>query len=67
MREPALPLQIPRIVLGFAVAPLLPAFYTALLFAQPWAFPFGILASFPAALMVGLPAFLMLRRHRRLE
>jgi hypothetical protein len=54
--------QFSRIVLGFVLAPMLPAFYAALFFAQPWAFPIGVCLSYPAALLVGLPLFLGCRR-----
>lgn len=60
----ASPLQ--RVLLGFAVAPALPAFYAALFFAQPWAFPYGIALAYPSALLLGLPIFLVLRRQQRL-
>lgn len=58
--------QLSRVMLGFALAPMLPAFYSALFFAQPWAFPIGVGLSYPAALLIGLPLFLLLRRHGRL-
>ena len=60
----ASPLQ--RVLLGFAVAPMLPAFYSALFFAQPWAFPYGVALSYPCALLLGLPLYLGLRRRQRL-
>lgn len=53
-------------VLGFALAPMLPAFYAALFFAQPWAFPYGVALSYPSALLIGLPLYLALRQRRRL-
>ena len=37
--------QTSRIVLGFVLAPLLPAFYATMFFAQPWAFPIGVALS----------------------
>jgi hypothetical protein len=55
-----------RVLLGFAVAPMLPAFYATLLFAQPWAFPYGIALAYPSALLIGLPLFLLLRQRQRL-
>jgi hypothetical protein len=61
---PASPLQ--RVVLGFAVAPMLPAFYATLFFAQPWAFPYGIALAYPSALLIGLPLYLVLHRRQRL-
>ncbi len=63
----ATPIQpFSRVVLGFALAPMLPAFYATLFFAQPWAFPYGIALSYPAALLIGLPLYLALRRRNRL-
>jgi hypothetical protein len=55
-----------RALLGFALSPMLPAFYATLFFAQPWAFPYGILLAYPSALLIGLPLYLVLRRHQRL-
>jgi hypothetical protein len=65
MNDPAAKpgLQTSRLLLGFALAPMLPAFYSAMFFAQPWAFPIGMLMSYPAALLLGLPLFLILRRR----
>jgi hypothetical protein len=60
----ASPLQ--RVILGFVVAPVLPAFYATLFFAQPWAFPYGIALAYPCALLLGLPIYLVLRRKQRL-
>lgn len=60
----ATPLQ--RVVLGFALAPMLPAFYATLFFAQPWAFPYGIVLAYPSALLIGLPLYLLLRKRERL-
>jgi hypothetical protein len=56
-------LQKRRIVLGFALAPLLPGFYAALLFGQPWAFPIGLALSYPTALLFGMPLLIILRRR----
>lgn len=56
-------LQASRLMLGFALAPMLPAFYSALFFAQPWAFPIGVALAYPTALLLGLPLFLGLRRQ----
>jgi len=53
---------ISRVMLGFVLAPLLPAFYAALFFAQPWAFPIGLCLSYPAALLFGVPLFFGFRR-----
>ena len=53
--------QSARVVLGFILAPLLPAFYAAMFFAQPWAFPIGLALSYPAALLFGVPLFLLCR------
>jgi hypothetical protein len=52
-----------RIVLGFTLAPLLPAFYATMFFAQPWAFPIGLGLAYPAAVLFGLPMFLLLLRR----
>lgn len=48
-------LQMRRIILGFILVPILPGFYATLLFGQPWAFPIGVLLSYPTALLIGLP------------
>ncbi len=58
--------QLRRVVLGFALSPMLPAFYATLFFAQPWCFPYGIALAYPAALLIGLPLYLGLRRRQRL-
>lgn len=55
-----------RVVLGFALSPMLPAFYATLFFAQPWAFPYGIALAYPSALLIGLPMYLVLRQRQRL-
>ena len=60
------PQPLRRVVLGFALTPMLPAFYATLFFAQPWAFPYGIALAYPAALLLGLPLYLGLRRRQRL-
>lgn len=54
--------QTARVVLAFVLAPLLPAFYAAMFFAQPWAFPIGVALSYPAALLFGVPLYLACRR-----
>ena len=65
MIEPAArpALQASRIALGFALAPMLPAFYNAMFFGQPWAFPIGAALSYPIALLLGLPLFMSFRRR----
>jgi hypothetical protein len=52
-----------RALLAFALVPMLPAFYSAIFFAQPWALPYGLLLAYPTAWLLGVPAFLLLR-HR---
>ncbi|MBL6752284.1 MAG: hypothetical protein ISP90_17330 [Nevskia sp.] len=52
-----------RLLLAFALVPMLPAFYAALLFAQPWALPAGLLLGYAGALLPGLPLLLVLRRR----
>ena len=54
-----------RVVAGFLLAPVLPAFYTVILYGQPWAFPVGLALAYPSALVIGLPAFLVLHHYRR--
>ena len=56
-------LQKRRVILGFILVPLLPGFYAALLFGQPWTFPIGLGLSYPTALLFGMPLFLVLRRQ----
>ena len=52
-----------RIFLAFSLSPLLPPFYGALFFAQPWAMPIGLMISYPSAILFGVPSFLWLRRY----
>ena len=55
-----------RIIIAFLLSPLLPPFYGALFFAQPWALPIGLMVTYPSALIFGLPSFLlMVRRFRQ--
>lgn len=65
MNDPAAKpgLQTSRVLLAFALAPMLPAFYSAMFFAQPWAFPIGMALSYPAALLLGAPLLMILRRR----
>ena len=51
--------QRSRLWLAFGVTPFLPAFYGALLFGEPWAMPFGIVAAYPAAVIVGWPLVML--------
>ena len=53
-----------RVVLAFCVTPVLPAFYGALFMAQPWLLPIGLAVGYPSELIVGLPAFLVMRRRQ---
>ena len=65
--DPSAPqLQQSRVLLGFALTPMLPAFYAALFFAQPWAFAIGVSLSYPVALLLGLPLYVVLRRRKQL-
>src|SRR5579871_2650652 len=52
-----------RLILAFCVSPFLPGFYGALLFAQPWALPYGIATAYPSAIVIGIPAVEIM--HRR--
>jgi len=45
-------------ILGLVIVPLLPGFYSTLLFGQPWAFPMGLLLAYPTALLIGTPLIL---------
>jgi hypothetical protein len=55
-----------RLCLAFVLTPLLPPFYGALFFAQPWALPIGLIVTYPSALVFGLPSFLLwVRRFRQ--
>ena len=56
-----------QVFLGFALVPVLPGFYATIFFAQPWAFPIGLCVSYPSALLVGVPVFLLLRGHGWLD
>lgn len=57
-------LQKRRVLLGLALTPLLPGFYSTLLFGSPWAFPTSLLLSYPTALLLGLPMlWVCSRRH----
>ncbi len=62
MNSNVAPAATGRIVLAFCLSPLLPAFYGALLFAQPWALPIGIAISYPTAIFFGVPSFILMRR-----
>jgi hypothetical protein len=50
-------------LLAFALVPLLPAFYAAIFFAEPWALPYGLALSYPSALVLGAPLLWLLRRR----
>lgn len=50
-------------ILGFALAPMLPGFYSTLLFGQPWAFPMGLILSYPTVLLLGFPLLIFLQRR----
>lgn len=56
-------LQKRRMTLGLVIAPMLPGFYSTLLFGQPWAFPIGLLLSYPTALLFGMPLLLVFSRR----
>ena len=56
-------ITIRRAAIGFLIAPMLPGFYSTVFFAQPWAFPAGLVLAYPSTLFAGLPLFLWLR-HR---
>lgn len=56
-------LQMRRVIVGLVLAPLLPGFYSTLLFGSPWAFPISLLLSYPTALALGLPMLLFCSRH----
>lgn len=56
-------LQKRRMILGLVMAPMLPGFYSTLLFGQPWAFPLGILLSYPTAILMGMPLLLFFSRR----
>jgi hypothetical protein len=55
-----------RVVLAFVLTPALPAFYAAMFFAQPWAFLVGTLFSYPAALLLGIPMYRLLKHFGHL-
>jgi hypothetical protein len=50
-----------RVMVATLLTPLLPAFYAAILLADPWLLPLGLCAAFPCELLVGLPLALLLR------
>ena len=56
-----------RLLLAFLVTPMLPGFYGALLFGQPWAFPIGLAVAYPMALVLGMPIVVLMCRSQRLQ
>lgn len=56
-------LQMRRVVLGLLLVPMLPGFYSTLLFGQPWAFPIGLLLAYPTALLIGVPLLFLFNRR----
>ncbi|HZP65100.1 MAG TPA: hypothetical protein VFB32_02215 [Rudaea sp.] len=52
-----------RLALAFGLAPLLPAFYSAIFFAEPWILPIGLAAACASEAFVGVPMFVWLRRR----
>ncbi|MGH8444282.1 MAG: hypothetical protein ACREVL_03395 [Solimonas sp.] len=49
-----------RIAFALLLVPLLAPFYTAIFFAQPWNLVYGLLASYPSAIALGLPGTALL-------
>jgi hypothetical protein len=60
-------LQMRRVILGLALTPLLPGFYSTLLFGSPWAFPISLLLAYPTALLLGLPLLYLFGRRNWLS
>ena len=54
-----------RVAFATLFTPLLAQFYAALLFAHPWALPIGLILSYPAAFLIGVPVLGLLARKRR--
>lgn len=52
-----------RIVLGLVITPILPGFYSTLLFGSPWAFPIGLALAYPTILLLGLPLLFAFSRR----
>ncbi len=56
-------LDLRRVLLAFALTPLLTAFYCAVWLAQPWALSFGLLIAYPSAALIGTPLLFVLWRR----
>lgn len=54
-----------RLALALLLTPLLAPFYSAILFERPWDLPYGLIATYAGALLLGLPGSCWLLRHRR--
>jgi hypothetical protein len=57
-------LSMRRIAFAALFTPVLAPFYSAVLFGHPWALPIGLMLSYPAALLIGVPALALLARKR---
>jgi len=56
-----------RLLLASVLTPLLPAFYAAILLADPWLLPIGICAAYPSEVLIALPLALALRKRGRAQ
>jgi hypothetical protein len=56
-----------RVACALLFTPLLAPFYAAILFGRPWALPIGLLLTYPAALLIGVPAVVLLINRRWLS
>jgi hypothetical protein len=54
-----------RVAFAALFTPLLAPFYAAVLFGHPWALPIGLMLSYPAASLIGLPTLALLARNKR--
>lgn len=61
---PATQLNVRRVAVALLLTPILPAFYAALFFAEPWALPIGLIASYPSEILFGLPMLFVMSRHQ---
>ena len=54
-----------RVAFAALFTPLLAPFYAAVLFGHPWVLPIGLMLSYPAAFLIGLPILALLARNKR--
>jgi hypothetical protein len=57
-------LNVRRVAVAMLLTPILPGFYAALFFAEPWALPVGLVASYPSEILFGLPILFVMSRKK---